>query len=81
MMFVGVLSDYISINLEEHIPGTINLFEKPREINPDTEMKFTFIAKYNELQDKLVTYKDTNGDFELGVVCDVFLDLLRHQDP
>jgi hypothetical protein len=42
-------------------------------------MKFELFTTYNRLLDKLVTYKDDGNKFDLGVVCDTLLDLLRYQ--
>lgn len=75
--FAGVLFDYISINLKAHTQSSTNLFEKPREVGADRDMKFNLILTYNKLLDSLVTYKD-EGKFDLGVVCDTLLDLLRY---
>lgn len=46
-MFAGVLFDYISLNLENYIDKSQNLFEKPREVRDDWIMKFNLIEKYN----------------------------------
>ena len=59
--------------------SSTNLFEKPREVQADRDMKFNLITTYNKLLDSLITHKD-NGQFDLGVVCDTLLDLLRYQN-
>jgi hypothetical protein len=48
-MFAGVLFDYIKANL-----GRTLLFEKPREVQADREVKFAMIAEYNKVQNQLV---------------------------
>jgi hypothetical protein len=77
-MFAGVLFDYISLNLETYINKSQNLFEKPREVRDDWIMKFNLIETYNKMNDRLVSYEDKDGKFELGVVCDTLLDLIRY---
>jgi len=42
-------------------------------------MKFELFTTYNRLLDKLVIYKDDGNKFDLGIVCDTLLDLLRYQ--
>ena len=57
-MFAGVLFDYVSVNLDpfSRTNSAINLFEKPREIQADRDMKFKLISVYNKMLDKLVSY-------------------------
>lgn len=73
-----MLFDYIHVNLKGHVSSTMNLFEKPREVQADREMKFELFTMYNKLLDNLVTFKG-DGQFDLGIVCDTLLDLLRYQ--
>jgi hypothetical protein len=78
-MYSGVLFEYIQANLKHFKPTpTTNLFEKDRGTDADREVKFKFIALYNEQQDQLINYQDKKNEFELGIICDNLLDLLRY---
>lgn len=70
-MLAGVLFDYIEANL-----GRTLLFEKPREVQADRELKFALIAEYNKVQNQLVV---SQTEYDLAVVGDLVLDLLRYQ--
>jgi hypothetical protein len=74
-MLAGVLLDYITMNFGNR--GTVLLFEKPRENKSDREMKFKLIDKYNELLDRMTVLE--NAEFDLGIPCDLLLDLLRFE--
>ena len=51
-----------------------------RETQPDRTMKVSLLKRYNELKAR---FSDTHGlekEFDLGIPCDLLLDLLRYED-
>ena len=84
LKFAGMLCEYIEINIQAFTRSkkaeTTSLFEKPRETNVDRGMKFKLITRYNELLDKFSRDKTLDKDFDLGIPCDLLLDLLRYED-
>lgn len=75
---VGVLSDYIKNNLKSYT-GSKGLFETTRGLKEDRQLKFKFIALYNDQLDKLPDFNDKKKEFDLSVICDLLLDLFREQ--
>ena len=55
------------------------LFEAARETTPDRLMKMKLIAKYNELMQRFSDVR-LDKEFDLGIPCDLLLDLLRYED-
>lgn len=84
LKFAGVLCEYIEINILEFAGSkkaeTITFFDRARETNVDRGMKFKLITRYNELLDKFSNEKTLAQDFDLGIPCDLLLDLLRYED-
>lgn len=59
--------------------GAKGLFEVTRGLKEDRQLKFKFIALYNDLLDKLPDFNDKKKEFDLSVICDLLLDLFREQ--
>ena len=56
------------------------LFEVGRETTPDRLMKMKLINKYNELMSKFSDEPNLDKEFDLGIPCDLLLDLLRYEE-
>ena len=56
------------------------LFEGARETTPDRLMKMKLIAKYNELMSRFSDAQGLDKEFDLGIPCDLLLDLLRYEE-
>lgn len=84
LKFAGIICEYIENNLQAFASSkkaeTIALFEKPRETNVDRGLKFKLIVNYNKLLMKFSTDKTLASEFDLGIACDLLLDLLRYED-
>ena len=74
---------YVNQNMESYAKSanqkTPGLFDKPRESKADRELKFKLINRFNVEQD---SFKNGNfsSDFDLGIPCDLMLDLLRYEE-
>ena len=81
--FAGYIIDYIENNLPRYAAGSTenkpSLFEYAREKGPDREMKFTLIERFNEKPSRFPN-QNFNSQFDLGIACDLLLDLLRYED-
>ena len=84
--FAGELSEYVENNLEMFAVNQMTqslpkpLFEAARETTPDRLMKMKLIKKYNELMSKFSDATDMDKEFDIGIPCDLLLDLLRYED-
>lgn len=83
-MFAGLLCEYIEFNLETYSKSkkaeSFTLFEKSRETSADRELKFKLIKKYNEHLHKFSKDQTLAKEFDLGIPCDLLLDLLRYEE-
>ena len=69
-------------NLPKYAQGTTekpSLFDKPRESGKDRELKFAMIERFNEKPSRFPN-QNFNSVFDLGIPCDLLLDLLRYEN-
>ena len=76
-MFAGVLLDYVQLNFKNR--GTVLLFERTRETAADREAKFRLVTTYNRLLDRTSSLGWQEAQWDLGIPCDLLLDLLRFE--
>lgn len=81
--FFKSLVVYVNTNMETYSKSatqkTPGLFDKPRESKADRELKFKLINRFNVEQDSFKNGK-FYMDFDLGIACDLMLDLLRYEE-
>jgi len=80
--FAGYVVDYIENNLPRYAAsgdGKPTLFDKSRENRTDRELKFKLIRKFNE-QPSRFPNSNHSSEFDLGIACDLLLDLFRYED-
>ena len=80
--FAGYLADYIENNLPRYSGSGENkpsLFDRSRENRTDRELKFKLIRRFNERPSRFPN-ANFNNEFDLGIACDLMLDLLRYED-
>ena len=51
-----------------------------RETQPDRTMKVSLLKRYNELKARFSDAHGLEKEFDLGIPCDLLLDLLRYED-
>ena len=83
--FAGYIVDYVENNLPKYAAssaeGTIkpSLFDKSRESRTERDLKFKLIKRFNERPSRFPN-KNYNMEFDLGIPCDLLLDLFRYED-
>ena len=80
--FAGYLVDYIENNLDRYanLPGKKPaLFDKSRENDQNRALKFSLIRRFNEKPHRFPN-QDFNDEFDLGIACDLLLDLFRYEN-
>lgn len=82
--FAGYIVDYVENNLPRYAAGSEDgskpsLFDKPRETRAERELKFKLIRRFNERPSRFPN-KNFNAEFDLGIPCDLLLDLFRYED-
>ena len=83
--FAGYIVDYVENNLPRYaassVEGTLkpSLFDKSRESRPERDLKFKLIKRFNERPSRFPN-KNYNAEFDLGIPCDLLLDLFRYED-
>ena len=80
--FAGYVVDYIENNMPRYAAGgdgKPSLFDKSRENRTDRELKFKLIRKFNERPSRFPN-SNFNNEFDLGIACDLLLDLFRYED-
>ena len=83
--FAGYIVDYVENNLPKYAAtsaeGTIkpSLFDKSRESRTERDLKFKLIKRFNERPSRFPN-KNYNQEFDLGIPCDLLLDLFRYED-
>ena len=78
----GYIVDYVENNLERYASGGDNkpsLFDKARETRIDRESKFKLMRRFNERPSRFPN-QNYNSEFDLGIPCDLLLDLFRYED-
>lgn len=84
LKFAGLVCEYIEKNFQAFATSknaqSITLFERPRETNVDRGLKFKLITSYNKLHVNFSSDKSLASEFDLGIACDLLLDLLRYED-
>ena len=84
LKFAGMLCEYIEFNIQAFATSkkaeSTLLFEKPRETNVDRGLKFKLVQAYNRLLLKFSKDQSLSNEFDLGIPCDLLLDLLRYED-
>ena len=80
--FAGYVVDYVENNIARYsakgdkIP---TLFDKARESRSDRESKYKLIDRFNERPSRFPN-QNYNHEFDLGIPCDLLLDLFRYED-
>lgn len=82
--FAGYIVDYVENNLQRYAAaggeGTKpSLFDKSRESRTERDLKFKLIKRFNERPSRFPN-KNYNMEFDLGIPCDLLLDLFRYED-
>ena len=80
--FAGYLGDYIENNIEGYAlaSGTKpSLFDLAREKDTDRGLKIQLIRRFNEKPHRFPN-SNFNNEFDLGIACDLMLDLFRYED-
>ena len=84
--FACELFEYVEENIELFAVNQMGqslpkpLFEAARETTPDRLMKMKCINKFNEFMSRFSNQKDMDALFDIGIPCDLLLDLLRYED-
>lgn len=79
--FAGYLGDYIENNVEKHasMPACPSLFDKAREKDVERNLKIQLIRRFNEKPHRFPN-SDFSNEFDLGIACDLLLDLFRYEN-
>lgn len=79
--FAGYLGDYIENNIEKHAAklGSVSLFDKAREKDTERALKILLIRRFNEKPHRFPN-SDFSSEFDLGIACDLLLDLFRYEN-
>lgn len=78
----GYIVDYVENNLPRYVSGEgtkPSLFDKSRENRADRELKFKLMKKFNVAPSRFPN-SNFNSEFDLGIPCDLLLDLFRYED-
>ena len=84
--FACELFEYVEENIDMFAVNQMGqtlpkpLFEAARETTPDRMMKMKCINKFNEFMSRFSDQKDMDTMFDIGIPCDLLLDLLRYED-
>ena len=80
--FAGYIVDYVENNLPRYVSSGQNkpsLFDRPRETKSYRELKFKLMKRFNERPSRFPN-SNFNNEFDLGIPCDLLLDLFRYED-
>jgi hypothetical protein len=77
LQFYAILSIYITNNLDRFPTASVNIMGKVRNSKSDEEQKMLLMNQYNQYLDDLPNHYIEK--FDVNIICDLILDLLRYK--